>query len=62
MVFDLPFKKNDEGAACPEAHKSDTDDEIRKVVPVLYGEHLYKEDLVGNEGGRYQKDGGLNTL
>lgn len=55
------FKKHNTCAACPEAEEGDADDEICEMVPVLNGEHLNKEDLIGNEGGRYEEDGNLNA-
>jgi hypothetical protein len=60
-VIQLPFKKKDTRAACPEAKEGDADDEIREMVPVLNGEHLNQEELIGNQGGRYEEDGKLNA-
>jgi hypothetical protein len=31
------------------------------MVPVLNGEHLDQEELIGNQGGRYKEDGNLNA-
>ena len=62
MILQLSFKKKNKSAARPEAKQGDADDEISKMVPVLYGEHLDQEDLVGDEGGRNQEDRNLNTF
>ncbi len=57
----MPFKKEDKGAACTEAEEGYADDEISKMVPVLYGEHLHQDKLIGDQGRRYEEDGSLNA-
>jgi hypothetical protein len=54
-------EKKDESAARPEAQEGNADDEISEMIPVLYGEHLEQQNLVGNEGCGNKKDGNLNT-
>jgi ATP-dependent Clp protease ATP-binding subunit ClpA len=56
MILQECFSEHDESAACSEAKEGYTDNEIRKVVPVLYRKHLNKEYLVGNECGGDKKD------
>jgi len=60
-VDQFPFEKNNACAARPEAEEGDADDEVREMVPVLNGEQLNQEDLVGNESGGYEEDGKLNV-
>jgi hypothetical protein len=61
MILKGFAKKEDEGAACPEAQEGNADDEISEMIPELYGEHLEEQNLVGNEGYGNKKDGKLNA-
>jgi hypothetical protein len=56
MILQECFFKHDKGAARSEAKQGYADNEISKMVPVLYGKHLDQEDLVGDEGSRNKED------
>jgi hypothetical protein len=60
MILQSPPEKEDKGAACAESQQGNADDEISEMIPVLYGEHLEEQNLVGNEGCGNKKDGKLN--
>ena len=61
MIFQSSPEKEDDGTARPEAQEGNADDEVSEMIPVLYGEHLEQQNLVGNEGCGNKKDGNLNT-
>ena len=61
MILQSSPEKEDESAAGTEAQEGNADDEISEMIPVLYGEHLEEQNLVGDEGCGNKKDGNLNT-
>jgi hypothetical protein len=60
VILQRSPEKEDKGAACPKAQEGNADDEISEMIPVLYGEHLEEQDLVGNKCCGNKKDGNLN--
>ena len=62
MILQSPPEDEDESAACTEAQEGNADDEISEMIPVLYGEHLEEQNLVGNEGRGNKEDGNLNPF
>ena len=60
MILQSSPEKEDDSAACTEAQEGNTDDEICEMIPVLYGEYLEEQNLVGNEGCGNKKDGNLD--
>jgi hypothetical protein len=61
VILQSSPEKENESAACTEAQEGNADDEISEMIPVLYGEHLEEQNLVGYEGCGNKKDGNLNT-
>ena len=61
MILQSSPEKEDDGAAGTEAEEGNADDEISEMIPVLYGEHLEEQNLVGDECCGNKKDGNLNT-
>jgi hypothetical protein len=62
LRFKFCPEEADEGAAGSEPEEGDTDDQIGEVMPVLNGKELHEENLIADDNGGNEENGGLDSI